>query len=131
MLLTSPVYLNRRVPPPPASSLLHGNESAHLPIDPEQPPRDSAADDYADGVVSLLGITLQYGSNVYELMTNCFTPGGSARGRSPRVHEGGLIYKEAKTRLCQASGADGRFIRVQVEFHGHLEDTDGENRLAP
>lgn len=35
-----------------------------------------------------------------------------------------MIYKEAKTRLCRASGIDRRFISVQIGFHGQLEGTD-------
>lgn len=73
-----------------------------------------------------------YGLNADEPLTNCFLPGGSPRGKKApgSLHSGtgGVIYKEAKTRLCRASGIDRRFIRVQIGFHGQLEGTDAARR---
>ena len=39
-----------------------------------------------------------------------------------------MIYKEAKARLCRASGIDTRLISVQIEFHGQPEGTDAARR---
>lgn len=44
--------------------------------------------------------------------------------------KGGVIYKEAETRLCRARGIDRRFISVQIGFHGQLEGTDAEEEIG-
>lgn len=73
-----------------------------------------------------------YGLNADEPLTNCFLPRGSPRGKkapgSLHSSRGGVIYKEANTRLCRACGIDRRPDWVSWSTRRLWR---GKKRLAP
>lgn len=116
----------------PVALLLHENKRTYLPIDPVYPRWTlQTPGECADGVVSLYNITLDMAwmqmSHWQIAFCQQVHPEVKASG-SLHSSNGGVIYKEAKTRLCQASGTDRRFISVQIGFHGQLEGTDAARR---